>query len=176
MSDKTSDKTSNDNIEDKSDYRYLGYAGRIARLSRYLAFTSDVGEAFRPVIPVNLVRATYGISWLYVGYDVSKHGLAEMTRSGATDESISRVVLFQSLFQGIASMGLPALTIHTQVNVSKKLFSTYKGGKYLRWGPTMTGLAWIPLLPFMFDHPTHIVLNKVFDTVWPIENNNQSKH
>ena len=31
--------------------------------------TSDIGEAFRPVVPSILVTAAYGISWLYLaGY------------------------------------------------------------------------------------------------------------
>lgn len=29
--------------------------------------TSDVGEAFRPIVPPALVTAAYGISWLYLG-------------------------------------------------------------------------------------------------------------
>ena len=28
--------------------------------------TSDVGEAFRPIVPPSLVTAAYGISWLYL--------------------------------------------------------------------------------------------------------------
>lgn len=34
------------------------------RLSFYQ--TSDVGEAFRPIVPPSLVTAAYGISWLYL--------------------------------------------------------------------------------------------------------------
>ena len=28
--------------------------------------TSDVGEAFRPIVPPSIVKAAYGISWLYL--------------------------------------------------------------------------------------------------------------
>lgn len=28
--------------------------------------TSDVGEAFRPVVPPAVVTAAYGVSWLYL--------------------------------------------------------------------------------------------------------------
>lgn len=42
--------------------------------SRYLAYSSDVGESFRPIIPPHLVTATYVISWTYVLGDVAYEG------------------------------------------------------------------------------------------------------
>jgi fission process protein 1 len=61
-------------VED-SKLRYLAYAARVRTAlfaaTRYLAFTSDVGEAFRPVTSKYFVRATYGISWAYVVTDVA---------------------------------------------------------------------------------------------------------
>lgn len=58
--------------------RYLAYAGRLRTAlvasSRYLAYTSDVGEAFRPIVPPLVVTAAYGISWLYLGLDVGYEG------------------------------------------------------------------------------------------------------
>lgn len=53
-----------------SDARYLGYGARLRTAlraaHRYLAYTSDVGEAFRPVVPRWIVRSAYGVSWLYI--------------------------------------------------------------------------------------------------------------
>jgi hypothetical protein len=50
--------------------RYLGLVARIRPLlipaSRYLAYTSDVGEAFRPVVNPKVVTSAYGISIAYV--------------------------------------------------------------------------------------------------------------
>lgn len=51
--------------------RYIAYAGMAARAARYLAFTSDVGEAFRPVVNPFIVRFSYGISWAYCIGDVA---------------------------------------------------------------------------------------------------------
>ena len=57
-----------------SQLRILGYVGRLGRLvkstARYLAYTSDVGEAFRPIVNPWVVQAAYGISWAYVATDV----------------------------------------------------------------------------------------------------------
>ena len=53
-----------------SDARYLGYAARLRTAlraaHRYFAYTSDVGEAFRPVVRPWVVRTAYGVSWAYV--------------------------------------------------------------------------------------------------------------
>ncbi|KFY20952.1 hypothetical protein V493_07596, partial [Pseudogymnoascus sp. VKM F-4281 (FW-2241)] len=62
----------------ESNIRYAAYVTRIrtALLSaqRYVAYTSDVGESFRPVAHPNLVRAAYGISWTYLAGDVAHEG------------------------------------------------------------------------------------------------------
>jgi fission process protein 1 len=61
-----------------SNIRYAAYATRIrtALLSaqRYVAYTSDIGESFRPIVHPNLVRAAYGISWAYLLGDVTHEG------------------------------------------------------------------------------------------------------
>lgn len=61
-----------------SSIRYAAYATRIrtALLSaqRYVAYTSDIGESFRPVAHPNLIRTAYGISWAYLVGDVAHEG------------------------------------------------------------------------------------------------------
>lgn len=65
-----------DSLDHKA--RYLGYVGRlrtaIVASTRYLAYTSDVGEAFRPIVHPLFVSAAYGISWAYLGLDVGYEG------------------------------------------------------------------------------------------------------
>lgn len=38
---------------------------------RYVAYTSDIGESFRPVAHPYLVKSGYAVSWLYILGDVS---------------------------------------------------------------------------------------------------------
>ena len=45
-----------------------------AGASRYLAFTSDFGEAVRPVVPPAVVNASYGIAGAYIVGDVAYNG------------------------------------------------------------------------------------------------------
>lgn len=58
--------------------RWLAYGARlqtaIRASTRYLAYSSDVGEAFRPIVHPIIVRAAYGVSWAYVGLDVAYEG------------------------------------------------------------------------------------------------------
>jgi mitochondrial fission process protein 1 len=150
-------------------FRYLGYGGRLKTValsaSRYLAFTSDLGEAFRPIINPRLVTASYGISWLYCATDVALYGYKDWA-AGASGSHISRTVTERSIFQSVASMGLPALTIHTTVRVFASVFK--KLGRYQKWGPTAMGLAVVPFLP-VFDHPVEHSLDWLFTRYWPLE-------
>ena len=146
--------------------RYAAYGGRIRTIllagSRYLAFTSDVGEAFRPVFPPKLVTATYAISWLYCGSDVAYHGY-QSYKNGESTNDIQRIVAQRTVFQSVASMGLPALTIHTTVDVVSKLCQKY--GRFQKWGGTVAGLAAIPFLP-IFDEPVEHATEYLFDKFW----------
>jgi mitochondrial fission process protein 1 len=70
---------------------------------------------------------------------------------------------------------LPALTIHTVVAQSARLwknasnprlkgmFSSYMNivtdKCCIAWGPTVTGLAVVPALPYLFDHPVEKVID-----------------
>jgi fission process protein 1 len=88
----------------------------------------------------------------------------------------------RAAFQSIASMyallpdvganltaffgrALPAFTIHTVVAQAKKAFVNTKNVKVKTWGPTVTGLALVPALPYLFDHPVEQVTDRAFDWI-----------
>lgn len=58
---------------------------------------------------------------------------------------------------------LPALTIHTLVAQSAKLFKRSLNPRAKAWGPTLTGLAAVPILPYLYDAPVEAVTDKVFE-------------
>ena len=58
---------------------------------------------------------------------------------------------------------LPAFTIHTTVSQAQKAFANTKNKRVKMWGPTLTGLALVPLLPYLFDHPIEVATERVFD-------------
>lgn len=176
---------------------------------RYIAYTSDVGESFRPVAHPYLVRSAYAISWTYILGDVSHEGYKAYLRNrrllippgeaykDATDLKANEVVLGmatgniagplsssapsessdggensdplipwatthipliddyrmvmakRAVFQSIASMGLPAFTIHSVVRYSGRAFKKSKSAFLRTWAPI--GVSISHELP-VFDH------------------------
>jgi len=174
--------------------RYAAYASRLRTIMlsahRYVAYTSDIGESFRPIAHPNLVRGAYGISWAYLIGDVSYEGYKARIRNQKitnpeTDEDKAmselssgtipaiddyRSVMAQrAVFQGLASMGLPAFTIHSIVRYSGRAMKNVKNVRIRTWGPIGLGLAAVPALPYMFDkpveHATEWVFHKAFETI-----------
>ncbi|KAF9217906.1 hypothetical protein BGZ59_008034 [Podila verticillata] len=146
--------------------RYLAYLARYKTLfmasSRYLAYSSDVGEAFRPVAGLRFVNAMYGVSFAYVGFDVAYEGY-KAKLAGASNNEIGMTVAKRGIFQGLASLVMPAITIHTVVHQSGRLFKNAASVTLRRWGPTAIGLAVVPALPYMFDHPIETMVDRVFE-------------
>jgi fission process protein 1 len=62
-------------------------------------------------------------------------------------------------------MALPAFTIHTAVKQAKKAFDKSTNLRLRTWGPTVTGLAIVPALPYIFDRPVETVTDRAFEWV-----------
>lgn len=74
-----------------------------------------------------------------------------------------RVVMAQrAIFQSIASMGLPAFTIHSIVRYSGRALKNAKNVRIRTYGPIGLGLAAVPALPFLFDKPVEEAVEWVF--------------
>ncbi|RPD74333.1 hypothetical protein L226DRAFT_535224 [Lentinus tigrinus ALCF2SS1-7] len=170
LADKDADSTD-------SELRYMAYGARLRTViragHRYVAYTSDVGEAFRPVVHPAIVTAAYGISWLYlagdVGYETYKAHRRGPTPLEAANFSeptrLSMIAVKRSVFQSIASMALPAFTIHTAVKQAKKALANAQNPRVRIWGPTATGLAIVPALPYIFDKPVEHATDIIFEWI-----------
>lgn len=60
---------------------------------------------------------------------------------------------------------MPAFTIHTAVAQARRAFASVKNPRIKTWGPTVTGLAIVPILPFLFDHPVERATDAAFDWI-----------
>ena len=84
-------------------------------------------------------------------------------------EDYRSVMVQRAVFQSIASMGLPAFTIHSVVRYSGKALKNAKNTKIRSWGPIGLGLAAVPFLPFIFDKPveeaTEYVFHRAFEAI-----------
>jgi fission process protein 1 len=185
--------------EDTTDtpIRYAAYANRLRTImlsaQRYVAYTSDIGESFRPIAHPYLVKGAYGVSWAYLIGDVSNEGykaycrnqkilhpenyietedskpttpevpttaggifdsIKEVAKNATSTEGIKtggamqiapglvpaiedyRAVMAQrAIFQAVASMGLPAFTIHSIVRYSGRALKDAKNKTIRTWGP-----------------------------------------
>ena len=181
-------------------YRYAAYANRIRTIllsaHRYVAYTSDIGESFRPIAHPILVRSAYAISWAYLLGDVSHEGYKAYLRnrralvapgeeykdavssvsqeirgmamgnlsspldssakanSGGNElspwpntrevslaEDYRMVMAKRAVFQSLASMGLPAFTIHSVVKYSGKMVRGVKVPFVRTWVPIGVSLS-----------------------------------
>ena len=153
-----------------SSLRYAAYANRLRTIMlsahRYVAYTSDIGESFRPIAHPILVRGAYAVSWSYLIGDVAHEGYKAYIRQQAllhperrpgeiaqraVDASVGgegpvyghvpaiedyRAVMAQrAVFQSLASMGLPAFTIHSIVRYSGRALKDTKNVAIRTWGP-----------------------------------------
>ncbi|KAI1079125.1 mitochondrial 18 KDa protein-domain-containing protein [Whalleya microplaca] len=182
----------------ESNVRYAAYANRLRTVmlsaQRYVAYTSDIGESFRPVAHPWLVRGAYGVSWAYILGDVSYEGykaywqnqrtinpqveLSEKQRRmtglspsvpadaqpGVVNplDDYRTVMLQRGIFQSIASMGLPAFTIHSVVRYSGRAMKDVKNKTLRVWGPIGLGLSVVPFLPVLFDKPVENAVEWLF--------------
>ncbi|BEJ15950.1 hypothetical protein CspHIS471_0505550 [Cutaneotrichosporon sp. HIS471] len=160
-----------------SNVRYAAYLRRIRDVvragSRYTAYTSDVGEAFRPVVPPWIVTAAYGISWAYLIGDVTfttykakEQGPTAWEAANFSEPTrLSMVAVKRSVFQGLASMALPAFTIHTAVAQTAKAVKNSQNVFAKRWLPSAVGIGIVPFLPYLFDHPVEYATDRLFDKI-----------
>ena len=171
--------TSSEVIEDDAlrdtQARYLAYAQRVARVlgpsTRYMAFSSDVGEAFRPVVSPKMVTFSYALTWGYVFGDIGYSSYMAYKLHPHNIDFVKDRASRAATFQLIGSVALPFVIIHTGVKQSAKLFDKFTPNLKLcrAWGPTALGLAIIPFLPTFVDHPVEQAVDFVFDKYNPFK-------
>ena len=129
---------------------------------RPLAYASEVGESFRPVIPVGAVRSLYGLSFAYCGADIALKTM-DIKKHGYGQDKVITKALDLTVWHGFASMALPAFTIHSIVKYSGKVLKqlpqvkTYP--KVGLWTPVFLGLSSIPFIIHPLDDLTTYVMD-----------------
>mmetsp|Transcript_59680 Transcript_59680/g.155220 ORF Transcript_59680/g.155220 Transcript_59680/m.155220 type:complete len:295 (-) Transcript_59680:17-901(-) len=161
--------------------RYIPYVARVKLLLlktkmvalkgvRYVAYASDVGESLRPVIRPWQVNLTYGIAAAYIAGDVGLTGY-RASKAGCSREEVVAGCTHTAIFQGLASLALPALIIHTVVHqvqhaIERPSLAARLSPSALRYGPSVVGLGLIPFLPLL-DPPCEWAVDAAFDKVLP---------
>jgi fission process protein 1 len=176
-----------DEANDNEDYddlkdgpaRFAGLMGRVGLVlartakagSRYIAYSSDVGEAFRPLVSPTFVKASYGVAIAYIATDVGLSVYKEHNESLEKEDynnRVGRAGVETLTFQLFASLLVPSLIIHTAVHQAQNM-AKKSTGNLARYGPTALGLAIIPTLPFTIDSPIEHFIEEGFDKMWHID-------
>ena len=139
--------------------------------ARYTAYSSDVGEAFRPMVPEWTVKATYGLAVAYICGDI---GVTTYKETLKPDGNPPRAFAHGVVFQGVASLALPMFIIHQAVHAAQ--IATKRLGRFTKWGPTITGLALIPALPYAVDEPCEHAIDWAFEQAWPVDGKGKKGH
>jgi fission process protein 1 len=145
---------------------------------RYLGYTNELGESFRPIFP-KLVVPSYVVSFGYVFCDTADKTIKAQKEAEQLDPRVRTLHVVESavdtlVWQSLASVIIPGITIHKIVDVTCDALA----GKYSiipvknvppalqRWGPTVVGLATIPLVIHPLDNFVHFLLDATMRPVF----------
>ncbi|KAH8343310.1 mitochondrial fission process protein 1 [Drosophila kikkawai] len=127
---------------------------------RYMGYSNEIGEAFRPLVPKSLVAATYGMAIGYVCTDTFDKALRLQMEGASTKEVVIRggdVFAWQMM----ASVAIPGLVINRITWATRSLL-TRAPVAVLKTVPTLVGLASIPLI----IHPIDNLVDRVMDATY----------
>ncbi|XP_068191008.1 mitochondrial fission process protein 1 [Antennarius striatus] len=131
---------------------------------RFLGYANEVGEAFRALVPVSLVWATYAVSTGYVTADAVDKGKKAAVAHGDKPGKTTRVavaVVDTFVWQALASVIVPGFTINRVCAASLYMLSrTTKWPLPVRkWTTTAIGLTTIPFIITPIDRSVDFLLD-----------------
>ncbi|XP_005106290.1 mitochondrial fission process protein 1 [Aplysia californica] len=144
-------------------------------LLRYLGYANEVGEAFRVLVPVSLVRLSYVVASTYVAADsVDKGYKMSQKVSDSADWSYKckRVGIATGdtlVWQGFASVAVPGFTINRICWASRHVLSRVASllAPVRNWSVVAIGLGCIPFIikPIdrAVDHAMDATLRKLYE-------------
>ncbi|XP_070541030.1 mitochondrial fission process protein 1-like [Ptychodera flava] len=133
---------------------------------RYLGYANEVGEAFRSIVPVTVVRLSYVVAGSYViGDSIEKGSRANEIQwkdKPERNRKIFHAVTDCLIWQGLASVAIPGFTINRLCALSLFILrkSTSLPLNARKWTTTAIGLSAIPFIikpidrsvDYMMDH------------------------
>uniref|UniRef100_A0A8D0F2U8 Mitochondrial fission process protein 1 n=1 Tax=Strix occidentalis caurina TaxID=311401 RepID=A0A8D0F2U8_STROC len=111
---------------------------------RYLGYANEVGESFRPLVPVPVVWASYGVATAYVTADAFDKGRRAATVSDPAQATrVGVAVVDTFIWQSLASVAIPGITINRLCAASLALLGALTRWPLplRRWATTALGLA-----------------------------------
>ncbi|NXJ71380.1 MTFP1 protein, partial [Rostratula benghalensis] len=131
---------------------------------RYLGYANEVGESFRPLVPLPVVWASYGVATAYVTADAIDKGQKAATAHAQDPARATRVgvaVVDTFVWQSLASVAIPGFTINRLCAASLALLGAVTRWPLplRRWATTALGLAAIPLIITPIDRSVDFLMD-----------------
>ncbi|XP_020808432.1 mitochondrial fission process protein 1 isoform X2 [Drosophila serrata] len=127
---------------------------------RYMGYSNEIGESFRPLVPKSLVAASYGMAIGYVCTDTFDKALRLQMEGASTKEvAIKGADVFA--WQMMASVAIPGLVINRITWATRSLL-TRAPVAVLKTVPTLVGLVSIPLI----IHPIDSLVDRLMDATF----------
>eukprot|EP00823_Brevimastigomonas_motovehiculus_P007509 TRINITY_DN655_c0_g1_i1.p1 TRINITY_DN655_c0_g1~~TRINITY_DN655_c0_g1_i1.p1 ORF type:complete len:181 (+),score=7.63 TRINITY_DN655_c0_g1_i1:31-543(+) len=146
---------------------------------RYFGYTNEVGEAFRPLIPRQLVGLSYLVAVGYVTLDaIDKTNKAYKKFGDRPSSERTRLVLGNCIdcliWQGLASVAIPGLSIYSIVTTTRKTCKYFRMPKpVIRSLPTAIGLLSVPLIIHPIDKAVHYFMDRTIRPLWKHDKKDQ---
>uniref|UniRef100_A0A8C2ZEW8 Mitochondrial fission process protein 1 n=2 Tax=Cyclopterus lumpus TaxID=8103 RepID=A0A8C2ZEW8_CYCLU len=138
---------------------------------RFLGYANEVGEAFRALVPVSFVWASYAVATVYVTADAVDKGKKAAVAHGDNPGKTTRVavaVVDTFVWQALASVMIPGFTINRVCAASLHLLGkTTKWPLPVRkWTTTAIGLSTIPFIITPIDRSVDFLLDSSLRKVY----------
>uniref|UniRef100_A0A8C4UF06 Mitochondrial fission process protein 1 n=1 Tax=Falco tinnunculus TaxID=100819 RepID=A0A8C4UF06_FALTI len=131
---------------------------------RQEGYANEVGESFRPLVPLQVVWASYGVATAYVTADAIDKGQKAATAHAQDPARATRVgvaVVDTFVWQSLASVAIPGFTINRLCAASLALLGTLTRWPLpvRRWTTTALGLGAIPLIITPIDRTVDFLMD-----------------
>ncbi|XP_026882918.2 mitochondrial fission process protein 1 [Electrophorus electricus] len=138
---------------------------------RYLGYANEVGEAFRALVPVGMVWASYAVAMAYVSADAMDKGKKAAVVHGDNPGKSVRVavaVVDTFVWQALASVAIPGFTINRVCAASLYLLgrTTRWPLPARKWSTTAIGLSTIPFIITPIDRSVDFLLDSSLRKVY----------
>ncbi|XP_077996336.1 mitochondrial fission process protein 1-like [Glandiceps talaboti] len=148
-------------------------------LVRYLGYANEVGESFRSLVPVSVVRFSYLVASGYVAADSVDKGW-KANKIQWKDDSIKTKKVIHAVgdclvWQGLASVIIPGVTINRICALSLYLMakSTSLPLNVRKWTTTAIGLSAIPFIIKPIDRGVDLMMDSTVRKIYHITDEEQ---
>ncbi|XP_077352623.1 mitochondrial fission process protein 1 [Festucalex cinctus] len=133
---------------------------------RFLGYANEVGEAFRPLVPVSLVWSSYAVSTAYVTADAvdkgKKAAAAHRDEPGMGQTTRVAVAVADTfVWQALASIVVPGFTINRVCAATLHVLgrTTKLPLPVRKWTTTAVGLSIVPFIMTPIDRSVDYLLD-----------------